>query len=332
MNSNKITEVLSKLADCTVWHPDFERAQHLIMKSISTTAERKDPSSALLTGKSGVGKTRLCKIIERNMGKAYQYDDKSSLKLIRPCVYVEVPADASLKSMTIDILMEILKTAEELKIQKTDINDKIPRPEIERVSVARMETIIIQRLLTLETKLLILDEFHHVADRGQAATKLAICNWLTNFMNKSKVAILVSGSTKILPIVNGVDELSGRFGYRATLKELDYCNEAESPIFLSILAGLQREMISLGKLENYVHLTDQKMYKAIFLATHGNFRLLSYLLNDSFKITLQRDDKSLTTIDFAEACNDLHLCKQHGNPFEMSIKELNDKLNPKLKM
>jgi hypothetical protein len=332
MDITEISTRLKTLADCTVWHPDFERAKCLIMKSIATTAERKDPSSALLTGKSGVGKTRLCKIIERDIGKTYEYDSESCFKFIRPCIYVEVPTNANIKSMAIDILTEILKTAEELKTQKIDKHEQDRHKEHEKMSMARIETMIVRRLHTLETQLLILDEFHHVADRGQEATKLAICNWLTKLLNESKIAILISGAMKITTIVNSVPELSSRYPYRAFLKELDYCNEAEAPIFLSVLAGLEKEMIRLGNLERYVHLTDPKLYKAVFLATNGNFRALSNLLNGSFKIALQRDDKTLVIGDFIEAGNDLYISQQQGNPFEMSIKQLDfilvSRLNP----
>ncbi|MGL6242794.1 TniB family NTP-binding protein [Pseudomonas sp.] len=330
MDITEITATLKKLGACTVWHPDLEHAKRLIMKSITTTAEREDPSSVLLTGKSGVGKTRLCKIIERDIGRAYQYDCEKYLKLIRPCVYVEVPSNTNIKSMAIGILMETLKTIKEIETPPTEEMEKARQKELEKMSTAQIKTMIVRRLHTLETRLLILDEFHHVADRGQEITKNAICSWLTELLNNSKIPILISGSGKITAIVNSVSELSGRYAYRAIIEELDYCNAAEAPIFLSVLAGLQREMIRLGNLEKYVHLTDPKLYKAVFLATSGNFRLLSNLLNDSFKIALERGDKTLVIADFIEACNDLYFSQLHGNPFNMSVRELDSKLAARL--
>ena len=202
--------------------------------------------------------------------------------------------------------------------------------ELEKMSLAQIETMIIRRLYTLETKLLILDEFHHVADRGQEATKLAICNWLTNLLNKSKVPILLSGSIKITTIVDNVAELSGRYPYRATLKELDFGTVSDAPIFLSVLAGLEKEMILLGSLKRYLHLTDPLLYKAVFLATNGNFRALSNLLNDSFKIALLRGDGTFIIEDLIEACEDLHFSQNYGNPFEMSATELDARLVSRL--
>lgn len=330
MDSTEVTATLTKLAACTVWHPDLEHAKRLVMKSIATTAERKDPSSVLLTGKSGVGKTRLCKIIERDIGKAYQVDCEEYLKLIRPCVYVEVPSNANIKRTAINILMEILKTIEEIATPPTEEIEKTRQKELEKMSLAQIETMIVRRLHTLETRLLILDEFHHVADRGQEITKKAICSGLTELLNKSKITILISGLEKISAIINSIPELSGRYAYRAIIEELNYCNAAEAPIFLSVLAGLQKEMIRLGNLEKYVHLTDPKLYKVVFLATSGNFRVLSNLLNDSFKIALERGDNTLVIADFIAACNDLYFSQLHGNPFNMSIKELDSRLASRL--
>ena len=330
MDITEVTATLKTLGACTVWHPDLEHAKRLVMKSIATTAERKDPSSVLLTGKSGVGKTRLCKIIERDIGRAYQVDCEKYVKLIRPCVYVEVPSNANIKSMAIGILMELLNTIEEIETPPTEEIEKIRQKELEKMSMAKTKTMIIRRLHTLETQLLILDEFHHVADRGQEITKKAICSWLTELLNKSEIPILISGLDKIIAIINSIPELSGRYSYRAVIEELAYCNAAEAPIFLSVLAGLQREMIRLGNLEKYVHLTDPKLYKAVFLATGGNFRVLSDLLNDSFRIALERDDKTLVIADFIEACNDLYFSQLHGNPFNMSVKELDSRLAARL--
>jgi len=329
MKNLQVIRTLNELARCTVWHPDFKEARRLIIKSIATTAERGDPSSALLTGHSGVGKTRLCKIIERDLGMTHVENTEAHQKLIRPCVYVEVPPSATLKSVACEILTELLKTAIQLPLQKSDVKideDKFSNHAHEKWSLARLETMIIQRLHTLETVLLILDEFHHVADRGQDATKLAICNWLTNLLNKSQVSILLSGSMKISTIVDSVPELSGRYSYRATLKELNLANDADAPTFLGILSGLESEMIRLGGLNKYVHLTDPKLYKAMFLATNGNFRALSVLLNDSFERALLRGNKTLDIEDFIEAWWDLHTDKLYENPFRMSTKELDSKL------
>jgi hypothetical protein len=322
METNRITAALNEFARCTVWHPDFEKAKRLIMKSIATTAERNDPSSTLLTGESGVGKTRLCLIINRDLGMPHMSDTEAHLKCVRPCVYLEVPPNATLKSVACEILTELVKTAEELADPESDVSDRYNFREYESMSLAKVEIMIIQRLRTLETTLLILDEFHHVADRGKDATKLTICNWLTNLLNKSKIAILLSGSTKITTIVNSVAELSGRYPYRATVRELDYCNEFDAPIFLSVLAGLEKEMIRIGELVDYIHLTDLKLYKAMRLATKGNFRALSDLLNDSFKIALTRGDNTLKIGDFIEAYEDLHLSEAGENPFEMSLEML----------
>ncbi|HCF6118223.1 TPA: TniB family NTP-binding protein [Pseudomonas aeruginosa] len=322
MNTIEITSALEQLAKCTVWHPDFDQAKRLIMKSIATTRERKDPASALLTGKTGVGKTRLCGIIEQDFGAAYLADTDIFQKQVRPCIYVEVQANATLKSVSGNILAEIIKTPEQLaNPPAAGAIDEINKAH-EKLSLAQILTMITRRLHSLETQLLILDEFHHVTDRGQEATKLSICNWLTNLLNQSMKAILLSGSETILTIVNSVPELSSRYPYRATLREHEYCPEADAPIFLSILAGLEKEMIRLGKLEHYIHLTDPKLYRAIYLATHGNFRALSDLLNDSFKIALVRDDKILKTEDFIEAYADLHASEHNDNPFQKSAKEI----------
>ncbi|WP_390956646.1 TniB family NTP-binding protein [Pseudomonas moorei] len=303
LNEEIINEKLEELSNCTILYPDYLEAMRLISKCINTTHNRKDPSSAMLIGPTGVGKTRLCQMIEKQFIPPYTTRDSTCKKTISACVYFELPESATIKSLS----MVMAQTLGGIT------ND--------HQSITTLETLILQRLTTMGVKLIILDDFHHVAEKGQFKTKSSLCSWITKLLNKSGTPFLISGTSGAESTINTVQELSDRFPYRARLKTLSMAGKKSSSILLGVLSALQKEMIRLGELDNYIHLTDPKHYMAIYLATSGNFRNLSNLLHDSFQITLLRGDHTLKISDFAEAADDLAFCCT-PNYFRMTAAQL----------
>ncbi|WP_223506512.1 TniB family NTP-binding protein [Pseudomonas sp. GL-RE-29] len=309
-NGINIDEALEELAACTIWYPAYQEAMRLITKSIDSTRHRKDPSSAMLIGPTGVGKTRLCLKLEKQLGYSQTVIRADCEKTIKPCVYVELPESATIKSLSMVMA----------KILGEDVSD--------HQSITVLETLIIERLITMEVRLVIFDDFHHVAGKGLSKTKASLCKWISLLLNKSGIPFLISGSDTAEATINTVQELSDRFPYRARLQWLPLAEESGTPTLLGVLAALQQEVIRLGCLTDYIHLTDPNPYKAIYLATEGNFRRLSNLLHDSFRIALLRGDHSLTINDFAEAADDLAFCCT-PNHFRMTPKQLNSTLKSK---
>lgn len=304
VNDIQVNQALEALAACTVWYPEYRDAMRLVTKCIDTTRDRKDPSSAMLIGPTGVGKTRLCHMIEKQLGPRQSVMRSNCKVTISPCIYVELPESATIKSLSMVL-------AEQLGEKLGDHH-----------SITFLETLIIERLKTMEVKLVILDDFHHVAQKGQSKTKSSLCSWIIKLLNRSAIPFLISGSSVAESTINTVQELSDRFPYRARLQRMPLADETSTSVLLGVLSGLQHEIIKLGNLKEYIHLTDSNHYKAIYLATQGNFRKLSDLLHDSFKIALTRADHTLKLTDFAEAAEDLYFCSS-PNYFRMTPTQLN---------
>jgi hypothetical protein len=312
VNGINVQQALESLSACTVWYPGYQEAMRLISKCIDTTRDRKDPSSAMLIGDTGVGKTRLCRMIEKQLGTMHKVTRKNCVKMILPCLYVELPETATIKSLS----MAMAKALNE------NPND--------HQSTTSLQALIIERFITMEVKLVILDDFHHVAGKGEFKTKKSLCNWLMILLNSSGIAFLISGASDAENTINMTKELSHRFPYRARLELLPLAEEQPKSVLLGVLAGLQQEMIKLGQLKSYPHLTDPNHYKCLYLATQGNFRLLSNLLHDSFRIALIRGDQTMTINDFAEAADDLEFCK-NPNYFRMSSSQISSALKAQVK-
>lgn len=311
MNSDDQFRVLDALKHCVIWHPGFDKAYKLTLKSINTTRDRQAASSFLLVGPTGVGKSTLCERIQRSFGAEFVQESASSQVKTLPCLLVEVPPKATIKTLAIRILVTLgLKDRERLEQMSTD----------------SLNSMILQRLITMKVQLIILDEFHRLLDQGQIASKKMVCRTVNEILNQACIPVMLVGLPTIEKLIDDISELSDRYPYRAHLRHFDFADIAATAQFRKVISLIEQNVINLENFSERVSLTDEIIFKAICFATDGNFRHLNVLLNDSLTIAVTRADNTLTVEDFACAADDLAFCKPI-NPFRIS----GDKLSAEMK-
>ncbi|PCR96083.1 hypothetical protein CP336_13865 [Pseudomonas fluorescens] len=309
-NPQRQSQVLEALKLCVVWHPNFAQAHQLVRKSISTTRDRQAAASMMLIGETGVGKSTLCKKIEMELNTDEEHDTRCSHVLTTPCLLVEVPPNATIKTLAIELLTK-------LGLEN--------RRQLERMGTASLDRLIFQRLITQQVQLIILDEFHRILDQGATATKKKVCRWVNQILNRAIIPVMLAGLPEIETLIDTIAELSDRYPYRARLSYFNFINKRAVAQFRKILELIDLNVIEVAGFTERVTLVQDLLFKAICLSTNGNFRHLNILLNDSLKHALQREDNKLTQEDFACAAEDLHFCRPR-NPFRLSSQELNEAL------
>jgi hypothetical protein len=260
----------------------------------------------MLTGDTGVGKSTLCERIEQELGVASELDTEQSHILIKPCLRVDVPPDASIKSLSIKLL-------EELGLEDTE--------RLEHCSKNTLTRLILQRLRVMQIQLIILDEFHRLIDHGQTPTKKKVCRWVNQLLNEAKLPILLCGLPTMEKLIDSIEELSDRYPYRARLRYFDFMDEAATAQFHKLLAAIEHKVIEPAGFTERVVLSQATTFKAICLATSGNLRHLNTLLNDSLTPALLRVDNTFTLEDLAGAIDFHDFCRT-PNPFRLSAAEL----------
>lgn len=308
ISSKRKDRVLEALSQCVVWHPGFVRAHQMVHKSISTSRDRRAATSMKLLGKTGVGKSTLCERIAREIGlEETAQNSECSLTLIKPCLLVEVPPEATIKSLAVKLL-------EHLGLKDTE--------RLEHFSNASLTRLIIQRLLAMQTQLIILDEFHRIIDQGQTPTKKKVCRWVNQLLNQTKLPILLAGLSETEKLIDAVSELSDRYPYRARLRYFDFTDRAATAQFHKLIEAIEHNVIEPAGFTERLTLTHETTFKAICLATSGNLRHLNTLLNDSLTPALSREDNTFLLEDLACAADFHDFCPQQ-NPFRLSVTELN---------
>jgi GTPase SAR1 family protein len=305
-NPERQTLVLKALEQCVVWHPSFSRAHQLARKSMSTTRDRQAAASMMLIGDTGVGKSTLCKRIEAELNIDTEHDAGCSHVFTKHCLLVEVPPNATIKTLAIELLT------------KLSLED---RGRLEHMGSASLNRLILQRLITMQVRLIILDEFHRILDQGATATKKMVCRWVNQILNQATIPIVLAGLPTIETLIDTISELSDRYPYRAHLRYFNLTDEAATAQFRKVIQLIDQKVIEPAGFTERVTLIQDLLFKAICLATGGNFRHLNILLNDSLTLALAREDNKLTLEDFACAADDLDFCLPH-NPFRLSSRDL----------
>ncbi|MFD2642666.1 ATP-binding protein [Pseudomonas japonica] len=296
------TQVLPTLEKCVVWHPGFTHAYELVHKSIRTTETRQAASSMMLIGPTGTGKSKLCERIAQEFGCAEKLGDNNSQILTKGCLLVEVPPDATIKTLAIQMLSRMVVEN---------------RERLEKSSGTALTRMIIQRLIVMQTQLIILDEFHRLLDQGQGPTKKKVCRWINQILNETKIPVLLVGLPTVEKLIDEISELSDRYPYRARLRYFDIGNDAAKAQFRKLIEAIENKVIDPAGFSERIALSQAMPFNAICLATAGNLRHLNMLLNDALTIALEREDNKFTLEDFAQAADDLDFCRA-SNPFRLS--------------
>jgi hypothetical protein len=310
-----ISETLKKFKSLTIEHPQFKHAVDAIMDSIESTAEMDDSGSAMLLGQAGTGKSRVCHRLQELLGPARDEEREGGFVHIIPCLYCPVPGNATTHKLSLTMLY------------KLGFRSNVRDNGILLYSVVTL-------LKTCETKLVIIDEFQQLAEKGADKTKSIMCDWVKTLLNEAGITCLLAGTPAFEAIVDDNAQLSQRYPHRVRLNNFSYgCTGfGPEPEWPKILGKFTTEMIKLGGLTRYVFLSDSYFALATYVFTRGNMRGLRLLLHAAFRRCLIRGDHELTREDFIRAADDVVFkdrIRPDINPFSVTAADL-DKIMKKI--
>lgn len=310
---NNTREILRQFNTFTIQHPRFKLAIERIMESIETTDEMGAPASALLLGESGTGKSRVCRRVGDLLGYSEEKETDIGLTKVIPCIYCKILENFTTKKLAEQMLY------------------RLGHPSTAPSNGTLLDRIIIL-LQTCETKLIIIDEFQQLAEKGAEKTKAALCDWVKTLLNEGNVPLLLAGLPGLAPIIDDNDQLSQRYPHRATLENLEYHSDhcGVRSEWTEVLAKFSAAMVELGNLTDYIFLSDEEFSLACYIYSAGNMRGLRFLLNGAFKRCLNRGDGCLTRSDFSITTCEVFFrnrIRPDINPFEATHHELNQILN-----
>jgi len=217
--------------------------------AVGTTSS---PVCLLISGESRTGKSS----VVRDMLETYlptRVDDR----IIRSVVYAVAPARATLKSLLESLL------------------HGLGDPHWARGSIGNMTQRLHTLLDAVQCKMIILDEFQHLCDKGQKQSLHMVADWLKVLIEERKYALVAVGLPTSASIVNGHSQLVGRFDDQLNMPLFNWGDRGSAAQFRAILCQFQLEMHPF----QLPPLDSKEMAVRIFLATAGRIGLVAKLMD-----------------------------------------------------
>lgn len=300
VDSSSLMEKIALLDKVVILHPDLIRALDGIKDCVNKTGFYRESVNCTLLGTGGTGKSTASRIILSQM-PSFVRDENLCERTVVPVFYAEVPSPVTVKSLAETLLRKL--------------NDPNPSAGT-TVSMTRR---LCRLLAQCETKLVLLDEFHHLLSLRKTNARLNthICNWIKGVVNETRVSFCLIGLPEFGEVLTSDPQLARRFPRSFLLRPLTLGGGN----LQKFLKEIFEKVIFLLNLKKVPDITEETFLLRIYAATGGNPSFIMALIKEAVFVGLRNGGDSVTENDFSIAWSygivpSANLTMQ--NPFEMT--------------
>lgn len=256
-----------------------------------------EPKSMLVTGFTGVGKTKLYERYQQNYPPTEEPD-----ATIVPVLSAVIPAQASVKGLVTKLLLAL------------------GDPMADKGTVVQ-QTIRLQHLLkTAKTELIILDEFQHFIDRDSSKVLQSTADWLKNLLNETGIPLVLIGMPSCTLVLDANPQLRRRFSIRRELAPFQWTAPGAKNEIQLLLAVIEK-MLPLKKPS---HLSDPDTAYRIYCGTAGIMSSIMKLVRGAATAAVMSGAERITLDGLAEIYEEelANNAPEYPNPFTENQKQL----------
>lgn len=247
---------LDKIKRLSIPTPTFTELQRCLRRTLWETGTTSTPACKHIVGHSRTGKSFAIREFEAQFPSV-----RTALGLTKQVIYVQAPVKGTIKG-----LMEALLQAlgDPLWMKGTYSN-------------------MLSRLLTLldrvQCKMIILDEFQHLVDKGQRALLTGATDWLKVLVERNTFSLVCVGLPSSRQIIQRSEQLSKRFDATIEVPVYNWMDPYSQKVFRSLLKSIHKEMAPFEMPD----LSTSEMGLRMFIASGGRIGVLSKLLDRAVK-------------------------------------------------
>lgn len=301
--SRALAEFQRKLIPHAVFRQIVEDCEAKIMES----GIMPDPDSMLITGESRVGKTAIAKHVVSKHDRYYEKHPDGN-RLIVPAFYCQMPAKTKVKDLAAVLLQQLGVLAP--------------------IASADPLSSLIKALVRCQTKIIFLDEIHHVFRvRGEVSTR-ELRDWIKNMLSATQIPVVFLGLPECEVFVRAEDQLDARIPKTYLIQPFGIPQDDKHPLCKTI-ASLQKEFQShLGMtLLQGENITD--LSQRFCIATGGRIGRIRIMMRDAARVAFVHgmSDVNYETLTrgYASAPPSTSLATNF-NPFSISRTDLDERL------
>lgn len=163
------------------------------------------------------------------------------------------------------------------------------------------ESNMTHRLLTLlrgvGCRMIIIDEFQHLSDKGQKRLLVQSADWLKNLVEGKEWALIAAGLPESISVINANPQLMARFDPPMVMPRFDWNDDQLRKQFKAILRAFVAELRPF----EVPDLSSDEMAFRTYLATSGRVGLFVKLMDRAVKTAIRKGDPRIRTEDLATA-------------------------------
>lgn len=258
------------------------------------------PVCKLVTGESRTGKSSVVRDFLANHLPRRQDD-----RLVQTVVYAVAPPKATVKSLLGSLLH--------------GLGDPHWHRGSEFDQTNRLHTL----LGAVGCKMIVLDEFQHLCDKGQQKQLRLAADWLKTFLEISNRGLVAIGLPDAAAVVQNNPQLSKRFDDELVMPLFNWRDRGSVMQFRGVLRQFQKELAPF----ELPQLDAPEMALRIYLATAGRVGLLAKLLERAVRDAVRQRRRQIRMSDLAAAYRravwGAKRFPVEGGPFQAAEERLN---------
>ena len=265
---------LNKIKNLSISTPTFAFTHRCLHRTLMEASTTSTPACKHFVGHSRSGKSFIFREFEAQFPAV-----RTPSGLKKQVIYVQAPVKGTIKG-----LMEALLEA-------------LGDPNWMRGTYSNMLSRLLNLLHKVDCKMIIVDEFQHLVDKGQRFLLTGTTDWLKALVERNTFSLICVGLPSSKKIILRSEQLRNRFDATIEVPVYDWTDPDSQRVFRSLLKCIQREMAPF----EVPDLTSPDLALRMFIACGGRIGLLSKILDRAVKDAIWDNRTAIRMKDLAEA-------------------------------
>lgn len=274
VNHNDLKQYEELVKSIRIDHQAYQDVLDSLEEAYDSVGKTANPICIHITGEHRTGKS--C-VLEDFLAKYPTKRDPGGLR--QSIVYALMPHDATVKSLVQSLLLAF------------------GDPHWARGSIHNQTARLLEFLEKSRCRLIILDEFQHLCDKGQKKELYKTADWLKLLIEKKRWGLIAAGLPESASVINSNRQLKGRFDATLTMPLFCWRDEASRSQFRAIVRAFVAEMRPF----ELPDLGGEELGLRVFLATSGRVGLFAKLMDRAVQNAIRKKTTKLRLEDLAAA-------------------------------
>lgn len=255
-----IREQLQQIKEIRVHYPLFSAILSDMERCLEESVDLAEPLCMIITSDTGVGKSTVIKTLLSRHPSSKTAEEVNIAVLV-----ASVPLPATIGALYTSLLTAL----------------GAPFPDRGKIEYKRLR--LLELLKRCHVRLIILDEFQHLVERGTRQRIEAVADAIKSLINQTTLPFILVGMPAACAVLEYSPQLAGRFPLSAEIPLFNWLNQPAS--FERLLKCFEQAL----PFEKPSGLSDETMPARFYLATGGNFRSFTTLIREASRTALMHD-------------------------------------------